>query len=96
MAALATLPAKLREVVELRELADLSHDAIAKRLGISESAAKVRLHRARAKLRELFAADELPENVVTLASRASVSATSRATASTASAADVSNVRRSVA
>ena len=68
LAALATLPAKLREVVELRELADLSHDAIAKQLGITESAAKVRLHRARAKLREhLFGGDEtVPENVVEL------------------------------
>jgi RNA polymerase sigma-70 factor, ECF subfamily len=62
VAALAQLPAKLREVVELRELADLSHDAIAKRLGITETAAKVRLHRARAKLRELlFRSDESGE-----------------------------------
>lgn len=68
MAALASLPTKLREVVELRELADLSHDAIAKRLGISESAAKVRLHRARQKLREHFGSDDadLLENVVSL------------------------------
>lgn len=68
MAALSLLPAKLREVVELREMADLSHDAIAKKLGITESAAKVRLHRARAKLREqLFGGDEtVPENVVAL------------------------------
>ena len=68
LAALSLLPAKLREVVELREMADLSHDAIAKKLGITESAAKVRLHRARAKLREhLFGGDEtVPENVVEL------------------------------
>jgi RNA polymerase sigma-70 factor, ECF subfamily len=70
MAALAALPAKLREVVELRELADLSHDAIATRLGITESAAKVRLHRARLKLKEqLFGADTPPENVVSLRPR---------------------------
>jgi RNA polymerase sigma-70 factor, ECF subfamily len=70
MAALASLPIKLREVVELRELADLSHDAIAKRLGISESAAKVRLHRARTKLREhLGRTDVIPENVVPLTTR---------------------------
>jgi RNA polymerase sigma-70 factor (ECF subfamily) len=31
---------------------DLSHEAIAAELGISETAAKVRLHRARRKLRE--------------------------------------------
>ncbi len=68
LAALSLLPAKLREVVELREVADLSLDAIAKKLGITETAAKVRLHRARAKLREhLFRSDEpTPENVVEL------------------------------
>jgi RNA polymerase sigma-70 factor, ECF subfamily len=71
MAALSLLPAKLREVVELRELADLSHDAIAKKLGITETAAKVRLHRARAKLREhLVRSDAAPvENVVALGRR---------------------------
>lgn len=71
LTALASLPVKLREVVELRELADLSHDAIATRLGITESAAKVRLHRARAKLREHLhrSEPELPENVVSMLSR---------------------------
>ncbi|NNE72256.1 MAG: RNA polymerase sigma factor [Acidimicrobiales bacterium] len=52
-AALATLPRKLRDVVILREMYDLSHQAIGQRLGISETAAKVRLHRARRRLREL-------------------------------------------
>jgi RNA polymerase sigma-70 factor (ECF subfamily) len=51
-AALDTLPPKLRAVVVLRDVYDLSHDAIAAELGISTSAAKVRLHRARSKLRE--------------------------------------------
>ena len=50
--ALATLPPKLRAVVVLRDVYDLPHEAIAAELGISESAAKVRLHRARRKLRE--------------------------------------------
>lgn len=50
--ALAELPAKLRAVVVLRDVYDLSHEAIAAELGISEAAAKVRLHRARRKLRE--------------------------------------------
>ncbi len=50
--ALRRLPAKLRAVVVLRDIYDLSHEAIAAELGISESAAKVRLHRARRKLRE--------------------------------------------
>ena len=50
--ALSDLPPKLRAVVVLRDIYDLPHDAIAAELGISESAAKVRLHRARRKLRE--------------------------------------------
>jgi RNA polymerase sigma-70 factor (ECF subfamily) len=50
--ALAGLPPRLRAVVLLRDVYDLSHEAIAAELGISESAAKVRLHRARNKLRE--------------------------------------------
>lgn len=50
--ALETLPPRLRAVVVLRDVYDLSHEAIAEELGISESAAKVRLHRARNKLRE--------------------------------------------
>lgn len=68
LTALSLLPAKLREVVELRELADLSHDAIAKKLGITETAAKVRLHRARTKLREhlLRSGDPAPAKVIEL------------------------------
>jgi len=50
--ALEELPPRLRAVVVLRDVYDLPHDAIAAELGISESAAKVRLHRARRKLRE--------------------------------------------
>jgi RNA polymerase sigma-70 factor (ECF subfamily) len=50
--ALEALPAKLRQVVVLRDIYDLPHEAIATELGISETAAKVRLHRARKKLRE--------------------------------------------
>lgn len=50
--ALASLPHRLRAVVVLRDVYDLPHEAIASELGISESAAKVRLHRARRKLRE--------------------------------------------
>jgi RNA polymerase sigma-70 factor (ECF subfamily) len=51
-AALAELPPKLRAVVVLRDIYDLPHEAIAAELGISQEAAKVRLHRARRKLRE--------------------------------------------
>jgi RNA polymerase sigma-70 factor (ECF subfamily) len=50
--ALEALPSKLRHVVVLRDIYDLPHEAIAAELGISETAAKVRLHRARKKLRE--------------------------------------------
>lgn len=50
-AAVATLPERLRLVVVLRDVYDLTHEAIAAELGISETAAKVRLHRARKKLR---------------------------------------------
>ncbi|HXH56289.1 RNA polymerase sigma factor [Iamia sp.] len=58
-AALEELPPKLRAVVVLRDVYDLPHEAIAAELGISESAAKVRLHRARRKVKErLFPARE--------------------------------------
>ncbi len=57
-AALASLAPKLRSVVVLRDIYDLPHDAIAAELGISQAAAKVRLHRARQQLRErLFSYD---------------------------------------
>ena len=57
-AALAGLAPKLRAVVVLRDIYDLPHDAIAAELGISQAAAKVRLHRARQQLRErLFVYD---------------------------------------
>ena len=50
--ALGHLPPDMRAVVVLRDVYDLSHEAIAEELGITEGAAKVRLHRARRKLRE--------------------------------------------
>lgn len=50
--AIAELPPRLRAVVVLRDIYDLPHEAIAAELGISESAAKVRLHRARRRLRD--------------------------------------------
>jgi RNA polymerase sigma-70 factor (ECF subfamily) len=55
--ALADLPDQMRMVVVLRDVYDLAHEEIARELGISQTAAKVRLHRARRRLREqLFAA----------------------------------------
>ena len=54
--ALADLPDQMRMVVVLRDVYDLAHEEIARELGISQTAAKVRLHRARRRLREqLFA-----------------------------------------
>jgi RNA polymerase sigma-70 factor (ECF subfamily) len=50
--ALAELPDQMRMVVVLRDVYDLPHEEIARELGISQTAAKVRLHRARRKLRE--------------------------------------------
>ncbi len=53
--ALAKLPPKLRQVLVLRDIYDLAHSVIAKELGISEAAAKVRVHRARRQLRDVLA-----------------------------------------
>ncbi len=50
--AVQDLAPRLRAVVVLRDVYDLPHEAIAAELGITEAAAKVRLHRARKKLRE--------------------------------------------
>jgi len=55
-AALAGLPGRLRQVVVLRDIYDLSHREIAQHLGISEAAAKVRLHRARRRLKDVLEA----------------------------------------
>jgi RNA polymerase sigma-70 factor (ECF subfamily) len=51
-AALGALPNRLRQVIVLRDIYDLPHRAIADELGISEAAAKVRLHRARRRLKD--------------------------------------------
>ena len=54
--ALDNLPERLRNVVVLRDVHGMSHREIAEELEISEAAAKVRLHRARARLRDGLAA----------------------------------------
>lgn len=65
--ALQSLPPRLRAVIVLRDVYDMAHEAIAAELGITESAAKVRLHRARRKLRDVLVlhdpADEDPNAV---------------------------------
>jgi len=50
--ALLRLPWRLRQVVVLRDVYDLSHKSIAAELGTSEAATKVRLQRARKRLRD--------------------------------------------
>lgn len=57
-AALSRLPERLRQVIVLRDIYDLPHGAIATELDISEAAAKVRLHRARRKMREHLADED--------------------------------------
>ncbi len=61
-AALDELPPKLRAVVVLKDVYDLPHEAVAEELGISVSAAKVRLHRARRKLRDVLYDDGVEAN----------------------------------
>lgn len=51
LGALGALPPGLRAVVVLRDVYELPHEAIAEELGITVTAAKVRLHRARHRLR---------------------------------------------
>lgn len=51
--AIDELPEKLRQVVVLRDVYGLSHEAIGDELGITVTAAKVRLHRARRKLHDV-------------------------------------------
>lgn len=54
-AALMQVPENLRVVFVLREMQGLSTAETAEALGLNENAVKVRLHRARLKLRELLA-----------------------------------------
>jgi RNA polymerase sigma-70 factor, ECF subfamily len=53
-AALEELPPRLRSLVILKDVYGLSHEEIAEELGISVTAAKVRLHRGRKKMRDLL------------------------------------------
>lgn len=60
--ALTNLPNKLRETVVLRDIYDQPHETIARELGISENASKVRLHRARAMLRKALSPEATGED----------------------------------
>jgi RNA polymerase sigma-70 factor, ECF subfamily len=57
-AALATLPEHYRAAVVLRDVYGLGIEEIAGHLGISETAAKVRVHRGRKKLKDRIYGDE--------------------------------------
>jgi RNA polymerase sigma factor (sigma-70 family) len=52
--ALAQLPAAQREAIELRVVDDLDYDGVAKRLDTTPAAARVRVHRGLAALRDHF------------------------------------------
>lgn len=65
LVAIDDLPPKLRSVVLLRDVYGLPHEDIAEELGISVSAAKVRLHRARKRLHDtLFGEGKKVEHAV--------------------------------
>jgi RNA polymerase sigma-70 factor (ECF subfamily) len=53
-AALDELPPRLRTLVVLKDVYGLSHEDIAAELGITVTAAKVRLHRGRKRMRDLL------------------------------------------
>lgn len=52
--ALASLPESLRAVVVLKDVYEWTHAEISEQLGISVTAAKVRLHRGRKRLRDIL------------------------------------------
>lgn len=52
--ALSTLPEHYRSVIVLRDVYGLTMEEVAQQLGITETAAKVRVHRARKRLRDML------------------------------------------
>ena len=57
--ALGSLPASLRSVVVLKDIYGLSCQEIGHELGVSEGAVKVRLHRARKRLKDMLFGSEV-------------------------------------
>ncbi|MFP5390845.1 MAG: RNA polymerase sigma factor [Gammaproteobacteria bacterium] len=70
IAALESLPAHYREVVLLRDFAELSISDIAQQLGEPDGAVKSRLHRARALVRDYLTSDASPAGAVRAPERA--------------------------
>lgn len=62
-AAIARLPARLRETLILRTIEGLGQAETAEALGISEKAVETRLYRARSKLNALLASDRGPRKL---------------------------------
>jgi RNA polymerase sigma-70 factor (ECF subfamily) len=58
--ALESLPVQFREVIVLRDLQEMTINEIAQQVGITREAAKSRLHRARALVREYLLPKEAP------------------------------------
>ena len=61
--ALGSLPEHYRDAVVLRDVYGLSIEEIAKQMKVSETATKVRIHRARKKLKELMYPEGVPDEV---------------------------------
>lgn len=80
LAALDALPATMRSVVVLHDVYDLPHEAIAAELGISRAASKVRLHRARRRLRDALFAKADTERSASRGTPATVAAMPEVTA----------------
>jgi RNA polymerase sigma-70 factor (ECF subfamily) len=69
-AAVAALPPKYRDVVVAHYVDDLELQGIARRLGLTEGAVRVRLHRARARLRKSLARTMAREAALLVKSKA--------------------------
>ncbi len=61
--ALSSLPPSMRSVVVLKDVYGLSCQEIGEEIGVSEGAVKVRLHRARRRLKESLFGPEVPSEV---------------------------------
>ncbi len=65
-AAINALPASYRRVVVLRDIAEIDTSTTARKLRLTETNVKVRLHRARTMLRRCVTAAHLPTGILTV------------------------------